>query len=55
MSSFAVYAIGILVLVAGLAYVANLMHIHTQWIVAMVVLVAGAGLIGAASTTKKPE
>ena len=55
MSSFAVYAIGVVVLVAGLVYVANLAHVHTQWIVAMVILVAGAGLVGAASNTKKPN
>ena len=55
MSSSAVYAIGIVVLVAGLVYVATLGHVHTQWIVAMVVLVVGAGLIGLANSTKKPQ
>ncbi len=55
MSSFAIYAIGVVILVAGLVYVATLTHIHTPWIVGMVILVVGAGLIGAANNTKRPS
>jgi uncharacterized membrane protein HdeD (DUF308 family) len=55
MSASAVYAIGMIVVIAGLVYVAHLTHVHTQWIVAMVILVAGAGIIGIANNTKKPS
>ena len=55
MSSFAVYGIGVVVIIVGLVYVASLTHVHTPWIVGMAILVAGAGLIGAANNTKKPE
>jgi hypothetical protein len=55
MSSFAIYAIGVVVIIVGLVYVASLTHVHTPWIVGMAILVAGAGLVGAANNTKKPE
>ncbi len=55
MSSFAIYGIGVVLIVAGLIYVATLTHVHTPWIVGMAILVVGAGLIGAANNTKKPE
>ncbi len=55
MSAAAIYGIGVIVVVAGLVYVANLAHVHTQWIVAMAILVIGAGLVGMANSTKKPS
>jgi hypothetical protein len=55
MSSFAIYAIGVVIIVIGLIYVASLAHVHTPWIVGGAILVVGAGLIGAANNTKKPE
>jgi uncharacterized membrane protein HdeD (DUF308 family) len=54
MSSFGIYAIGVVLIIAGLVYVATLTHLHTPWIVGMAILVAGAGLIGAANNTKRP-
>lgn len=54
MSSFGVYLVGIVILIIGLIYVATLAHVHTPWIVGGAILVAGAGLIGAANNTKKP-
>jgi hypothetical protein len=44
----------VVVIIGGLIYVATLTHVHTPWIVAMAVLVAGAGLVGIANNTKKP-
>ena len=55
MSASAIYGIGVVVVVAGLFYVENLSHVPTQWIVAMVILVVGAGLVGMANSTKKPS
>ncbi len=55
MSSSAIYAIGVVVVLAGLVYVASITHVQTKWIIAMGLLVVGAGLVGMASNTKKPE
>lgn len=55
MSSFAIYAIGVVVIIIGLAYVATLAHVHTPWIVGGAILVFGAGLIGAVNNTKKRD
>lgn len=44
--SFAMYGVGLLVLIGGLVYVAVLSHVHSQWIVAMVIVLLGAGLNG---------
>ncbi len=50
--SFALYVVGIVILIAGLVYVAVLTHVHTQWIVAMVIVLVGAGLMAAVNNTK---
>lgn len=55
MSSFAIYAIGVVVIIIGLVYVASAAHVHTQWIVGGAILVLGAGLIGAVNSTKKRD
>lgn len=52
MSSFALYAVGLLVLIGGLVYVATLTHVHSQWIIAMVIILTGAGLMAAVNNTK---
>jgi hypothetical protein len=55
MSSFAIYAIGVVVIIIGLVYVASTAHVHTPWIVGGAILVLGAGLIGAVNSTKRPQ
>jgi len=55
MSAFAIYAIGVVVIVIGLVYVASVAHIHTPWIIGGAILVFGAGLIGAVNSTKRPQ
>ena len=50
--SFALYVVGMLILIGGLIYVAVLTHVHSQWIVAMVIVLAGAGLMAAVNNTK---
>ncbi len=50
--SFALYVVGMVILIGGLIYVAVLTHVHTQWIVAMVIVLAGAGLMAAVNNTK---
>ena len=50
--SFALYVAGMVILIGGLIYVAVLTHVHSQWIVAMVIVLAGAGLMAAVNNTK---
>ena len=52
MSSFALYLIGMIVLIAGLAYIAVLTHAPSQWIIAGVVVLLGLGIIGAVKHTR---
>ncbi len=53
--SFGLYGLGLVVLIGGLVYVAVLTHVHTQWIVAMVIVLVGAGLMAAVNNTKQRD
>ncbi len=43
--SFAIYAVGYLILIAGVAYLAHLMHIPQTYIVALTVILLGVGVV----------
>ena len=43
--SFGLYTIGYLILIGGLAYLAHLMHIPQRYIIALVVILAGLGIV----------
>ena len=52
--SFALYAIGFLILIGGLIYGAHLMHVPPHWIVVGAVVLLGIGIAtGARSTQQK--
>ena len=53
--SFALYGVGLLVLIGGLVYVAVLTHVASHWIVAMVIILVGAGLMAAVNNTKQRD
>lgn len=53
--SFALYALGLVILIGGLVYVAVLTHVHSQWIIAMVIILVGAGLMAAVNNTKSRD
>lgn len=55
MSSFALYLIGMVVVIGGLVYVAILMHAPTAWIVAGAVILLGLGIVGAVTRTKRRD
>jgi len=55
MSSFALYLIGMIVVIAGLAYVAFLLHVPSQWIVAGAVVLLGLGIVGAVTHTRRRD
>lgn len=55
MSSFALYIVGMLVLIGGLAYGAYLAGLSTQWIVVGAVVLLGIGIVSAASRTRQKD
>jgi hypothetical protein len=50
--SFALYVIGFLILIAGLAIGANMMHIPPRWIGVGVLVLAGIGITTAVTSTR---
>jgi uncharacterized membrane protein HdeD (DUF308 family) len=55
MSSFAIYAIGTVILIAGVVYILHLAHMPQQWIIGLSILLLGAGIIGAVNSTKQRD
>ncbi len=50
--SVALYALGYLMIVAGVAYLASLMHIPQTWIMAIVVILLGIGIVTVAQNNR---
>jgi hypothetical protein len=55
MSSFAIYIIGFIVLVVGLALAANLIGISSTWIAIGVIVLLGMGILMGVSRTRRPD
>jgi hypothetical protein len=53
--SFAIYMLGFLVLIAGLAYGATMAGLSTQWIVVGVLVLLGMGLAMGATRTRQKD
>jgi len=53
--SFALYVIGFLLLIGGLAYGATLMHVPPVWIGVGVVVLLGLGIASGASSTRQKD
>jgi TctA family transporter len=53
--SFGLYTIGYLILIAGLAYLAHLMHIPQHYIVAIVIILAGIGIVTGVQSTRQRD
>jgi hypothetical protein len=53
--SFAIYTIGTLILIAGLIYVAHLLHLPQHWVIAIAVILLGAGIMGGVSNTRQKD
>ena len=53
--SFAIYIIGFLVLIGGLAYGASMAGLGTQWIVAGALVLLGMGLAMGATRTRQKD
>jgi energy-converting hydrogenase Eha subunit C len=50
--SFGLYSVGFLFVIAGVAYMAHLMHISSTYIVATVVILVGVGIVTAVQNTR---
>jgi energy-converting hydrogenase Eha subunit C len=50
--SFGLYSIGFLIVIAGVAYLAHLMHIPQSYIIATVVILVGVGILSAVQNTR---
>ena len=50
--SFGLYALGYLIVIGGVAYVAHLMHIPQNWIIGIVVILLGIGIVTGVTNTR---
>lgn len=55
MSSFALYLIGMVVVIGGLGYMCFLMHVPNQWIIGGAVVLLGIGILGAVTKTRRKD
>lgn len=55
MSSFALYLLGMIIVIGGLAYAAFLLHAPNQWIAVGVVVLVGVGIVGAVTHTRRRD
>ena len=53
--SFGLYLIGTVVLICGVLYVCHLAHIPQHWVVAIAIVLFGAGIMGAVSSTRRRD
>jgi hypothetical protein len=53
--SFGIYAGGVAILIAGLAYAAHLMRMPSQWIFAGAVVLIGIGILSAVKATRPKD
>jgi len=53
--SFALYSLGIVLVIAGLSYGAHLMHMRSHWIVVMDVVLLGMGILSAVKATRPKD
>jgi hypothetical protein len=53
--SFGIYAAGFLVVIAGVAYLAHLMHVPQSYIVALVVILLGLGVVTGVQNTRRKD
>ena len=53
--SFGIYAVGYLILIAGLCYLAHLMHIPERYIIAGAIILFGAGVVTGVQNTRQKD
>ena len=50
--SFGIYSVGYLIVIAGVAYLAHLMRIPQNYIIAIVVILLGIGIVTGVQSTR---
>jgi hypothetical protein len=53
--SFGIYAVGYLILIVGVAYLAHLMHVPDRYVVAVAVILFGIGVVTGVQTTRHKD
>lgn len=53
--SFALYAVGFLILIGGLAYGAHLMHVPPHWIAVGAIVLLGIGIVTGVQSTRQKD
>ncbi len=53
--SFGLYALGYIVVIVGVAYMAHLMHIPQTWIGAIVLVLVGLGIVTGVQSTRQKD
>ncbi len=53
--SFALYALGYVIVIGGVAYMAHLMHLPQHWIVAIVIILLGVGIVTGVTNTRQKD
>lgn len=53
--SFGLYSIGFVIVIAGLIYVAYLLHVPAHWIAAGTIVLLGVGVLKAVKTTRQKD
>jgi hypothetical protein len=53
--SFGIYAVGYLILIVGVAYLAHLMHIPERYIIAGAIILLGIGVVTGVQTTRQKD
>ena len=55
MSSFAIYIIGFIVLIIGIALAASMLGVPTIWIAIGAIVLIGIGILTGVSQTRRPD
>jgi len=53
--SFGIYAVGYLILIVGVVYLAHLMHIPQHYLVAIGVIMLGVGIVTGVQSTRRRD
>jgi hypothetical protein len=55
MSHFAIYVVGFIVVIIGLAFAAHLIGVPSTWIGIGIIVLLGLGILSGVTRTKRPE